>query len=118
MKNTIYVFKRTLNICKDYKIEIFIIVLFLFITTAISLLPTIIIKNILDSFFSNEFNTIFLMLIIALFIIPVLNAGLQLFHFSISTKISFKIMMNIKEKMINRLLHSKLSAASKKNAGE
>ena len=118
MKQTIYVIKRVVAICKDYTAQMILIIVLLTLTTVISLLPTIIIKNLLDSFVTDSFNNSLFLLIISLFIIPVLNALIQTIQFSASTKISNNIMMSIKEKMIRRFFMAKPSVIGIKNSGE
>jgi ABC-type multidrug transport system, ATPase and permease components len=118
MKNTIYVIKRVLNICKDYTSKIVLIICLLTLTTVISLLPTVIIKNLLDTFTADSFDSTLLLLILSLFLIPVLNALIQIVQFSASTKISNNVMMSIKEKMIRRFFTAKPSVIGMKNSGE
>lgn len=119
MKNTIYVIKRVIGICKEYIPQIILIIILLALTTVISLLPTVIVKSLLDSFITDSsFNNTLFLLIISLFIIPVLNALLQIIQFYTSTKISYNVMMNIKEKMIRRFFMAKPSAIDIKNSGE
>ena len=118
MKNTIYVIKRVIRICKEYTAQMILIIVLLTLTTVISLLPTVIIKNLLDSFITDSLNKTLFLLIISLFLIPVFNALIQIIQFSTSTKISNNVMISIKEKMIRRFFAAKPSAIDMKNSGE